>query len=154
MMREKDTNEVETDLIKSYHVDLTYLNNKEYNECREIEKLCLMFKEEISKYEKEIREDDIMDRAYEELESISKDEKIIGLYDAEAVQRKVMNTRLLYAEKVGREQGIEQGTQEGIKKGIQKEKIEIAKSMLKENLDFSLISKITGLSLNQINQLK
>lgn len=154
MMREKDTNEVETDLIKSYHIDLTYLNNKEYNECREIEKLCLMFKEEISKYEKEIRKDDIMDRAYEELESISKDEKIIGLYDAEAVQRKVMNTRLLYAEKVGREQGIEQGTQEGIKEGVQKEKIEIAKSMLKENLELSLISKITGLSLDQINQLK
>jgi predicted transposase/invertase (TIGR01784 family) len=141
MMREKDTKEIETDLIKSYHIDLTYLDDKEYNKCNEIEKLCLMFKEEINKYEKEIRKDDIMDSAYEELENISKDEKIIGLYDAEAVERKVMNTRLLYAEKTGHEQGVEE------------EKINIAKNMLKKSMPIEDIIEITGLSKEDLEKL-
>ena len=38
--------------------------------------------------------------------------------------------------------------------GIEKNKIEIAKNMLKENLDIELISKVTGLSEEQISSLK
>ena len=64
-----------------------------------------------------------MDEAYDELERISRDTGIIGLYDAEKVERKVYNSKMNYAEKIGMEkgmqEGIEKGMQEGIEKGIQ-----------------------------------
>ena len=146
MMREKDTNEIETDLLKSYHINLPYLKNHCYNEycyneCNEIEKLCILFQEDIEKYKKEIKEDEIMEEAYETLENISSDEKIIGLYDAEKVEQKILNTRLKGAK------------QEGIEQGIQQRNIEVAKSMKEENIDISIIQKIIKLTKEEIERL-
>ena len=45
------------------------------------------------------------------------------------------------------------GMHEGEAIGISKGKIEIAKNMLKENLDTAIISKITGLSKEEIESL-
>ncbi len=75
----------------------------------------------------------------------SEDEEIIGLYDKELHLEMLRNTELYEAEQKGMEQGIEQG--------IEEEKLSMVKAMLKEKLDISLISKITGLSIEEINQL-
>jgi predicted transposase/invertase (TIGR01784 family) len=61
----------------------------------------------------------------------------------------------------GFEKGIEKGLKEGIEKGIDKglkvgelkAKIEIAKNMLKQNLDLDTISNITGLDIKTIKTL-
>ena len=82
-----------------------------------------------------------MEEAYETLENISSDEKIIGLYDAEKVEQKILNTRLKGAK------------QEGIEQGIQQRNIEIAKLMIKENIDISIIQKITKLTKEEIERL-
>ena len=79
----------------------------------------------------------------------SEDEEIIGLYDKELHQEMLRNTELYEAEKNGIEQGIEQGREE--EKKIRS--IEIAKSMLKKEMEVSLISEITGLSIEEINNL-
>ena len=83
-----------------------------------------------------------MEEAYETLENISNDEKIIGLYDAEKVEQKILNTRLKGAK------------QEGIEQGIQQRNIEIAKSMLNKNMKIEDIMDITGLSKEEINNFK
>ena len=83
-----------------------------------------------------------MEEAYETLENISSDEKIIGLYDAEKVEQKILNTRLK-SEK-----------QEGIEQGIQQEKIEVAKTMLNINMKIEDIMDITGLSKEEIEKLQ
>ncbi|MBD9085710.1 hypothetical protein EGP64_03470 [bacterium] len=83
-----------------------------------------------------------MEKAYETLEEISRDEKIIGLYDAEKVEQKVINTK------------IEGARREGIETGIQQEKIKIAKSMLLKNMRIEDIMDITGLTKDQIVSLK
>ena len=145
MMREKETNEIETDLIKSYHINLSYLKNRCYNKCSEIEKTCILFLEDLEKYKLDIKEDEIMEKAYETLEEISNDEKIIGLYDAEKVEQKVINTKIEGARREGHEAGLKQG--------IEQEKIEIAKNLLKQNIDVSIIQNATGLSLEQIEKL-
>ena len=44
--------------------------------------------------------------------------------------------------------------QKGIEQGIEQNNIEIAKKMLQENTDINFISKITGLSIEEINNLK
>ena len=83
-----------------------------------------------------------MDEAINELERLSQDENIIGLYDAELLQEK--------HEKSIKEEGIK----EGIKEGINQRNIEIAKNLLNENISIELITKTTGLTLKEIENLK
>ena len=54
----------------------------------------------------------------------------------------------------GLERGIKQGLEQGLERGTEQSKNEIAKNMLKKGLDISLISEVTGLSNEQINNLK
>ena len=82
----------------------------------------------------------------------------------------VFNTRLAYAEEeakergynAGIEEGIEKGIEQGIEKGIEqgieqgsKEKaFESAKNAIAIGLDSETISKITGLSIEEIERLR
>lgn len=54
----------------------------------------------------------------------------------------------------GMEKGMEKGLEQGIEQGSLNKQIEIAKNMLKENMNLKTISKITGLSIKQINELE
>ena len=76
------------------------------------------------------------------IENLSEDEKMIGLYDAEKIAEKVRNTQINNAKK------------EGIEQGAKKEKLEIANNMLQENVDINFISKVTNLSIKDIENLK
>ena len=49
---------------------------------------------------------------------------------------------------------IEDAKNEGIEIGIQENKIEIAKNMLENNMNVKLISKLTELSISEIEALK
>ncbi|MBN2801692.1 MAG: hypothetical protein JXR91_01225, partial [Deltaproteobacteria bacterium] len=53
----------------------------------------------------------------------------------------------------GREEGIKQGREEGREEGIEKEKINAAITMKKDGLSYEIISKYTGLTINQIEKL-
>ncbi len=79
----------------------------------------------------------------------SEDEEIIGLYDKELHLEMLRNTELYEAEQKGIEQGIEKGREE--EKKIRS--IEIAKVMLKKGMEASLISEITELTIEEINNL-
>jgi len=54
----------------------------------------------------------------------------------------------------GFEEGIEQGFEQGIEQGIEQKSIEIVENMLLENIDISLISKISGLTEEEIIKIK
>ena len=60
--------------------------------------------------------------------------------------------------KEGKEEGLKKGKEEGLKKGLKEgeknKSIEIAKNMLKDNVDINIISKYSGLSVEEINKLK
>ena len=47
----------------------------------------------------------------------------------------------------------EEGIKEGIEKGIEKQNYTIAKSMKKDGADINLISKYTGLTIDEIKKL-
>ena len=86
----------------------------------------------------------------DKVEELSKDDEIISLndeYDRAELDK-------VSARNLGIEQGIIQGKAEGIKEGINKNKIETAKNMLKEGLDVDLISKVIGLSKEEVEKLK
>jgi predicted transposase YdaD len=53
--------------------------------------------------------------------------------------------------KQGVEQGIEKGIEQGIERGIRQRNIEVAKDLLSANMELELISKTTGLSIEEID---
>ena len=55
--------------------------------------------------------------------------------------------------RIGIQQGIEQGIQQGFSDGSYQTKLETAKLMKYENLGIDLISKVTGLSVEEIKTL-
>ena len=58
--------------------------------------------------------------------------------------------KIKLANDLNRAENIEKGKEEGLKEG----KIEIAKNMLKDNVDINVISKYSGLSIEEIELLK
>ena len=91
-----------------------------------------------------------MDEALDELERISSDEKIIGLYDKEKVEKKILNTRLRGA----KEEGLEEGKKEGLEEGKKEGKKDIARKMLKRNMSIEDIKELTGLTHEELEKLK
>ena len=72
------------------------------------------------------------------------------MYNEKEVNERLMNSR--YEE--GLVHGFDQGKESGFEEGTKKEKIEIAKSMLDKKLDLETISELTGLTIEEINNLK
>lgn len=157
MSIEVDTHEVEEKNHESYHLDLEYLKKKCYNKEKltELENMCLIFVKDKKIELEELKQgDEWMRKAINKLEEISMDEKIIGLYDAEAVERKVWNTKLLYARKLGLQKGMEKGIKQGMEKGIEQTHMEVIKNMMKEGFSDSMIMKINNLSKKEFQCLK
>lgn len=86
----------------------------------------------------------------EELERLAMDNEFKINYDQEAVKRKTENS----IREESYSKGIERGIKQGIEQGTKDSKLEIAKNMLKDNISIELISKFTGLSVEEIESLK
>lgn len=151
IMKEEDTNEVLDEYYINYHVDLEYIYNtcynKSVNELSKFERYCLMLMADTKEFASKISGDDkIMNKVKNKIEVLSEDEKMIGLYDAEKIAEKVKNTQIKSAKN--------EGIKEGIEKGIEQNKLETVKNMLNENININIISKVTGFSIEQIQNLK
>ena len=125
-----------------YYIDLEYIYKTCYNKpvvnLSKFERYCLLLRTETKEFADNIAGDDIvMKKVSEKLNELNSDEVMIGLYDAEKEDEKVRKTQLKGAKN----------------EGIVERNIEIVKSMLKENLDINLISKITCLSIEEINKI-
>ena len=130
------------EFVKSYEIYLPVYYKLEYNSLNKIDKRLYLFR---CKSYKEMH--DIIDNKkdleiLEELEMLSMNRKFLCEYDREKVNKKLMNSL--------RTEGFE----EGEIKGKLEEKILTAKNMLKDKLSIDSISKYTGLSIKQINEIK
>ena len=110
-----------------------------------------------------------IERYMEEIKRVNEDPEFYEYMSAEEDARKIENSRLREFKenivkevmeegiKEGREKGIKEGIEEGIKEGrkegVQSEKIKIAKEMLTDHLDISLIQRYTGLSSQEIQRI-
>ena len=85
-----------------------------------------------------------------EMKRFSKEDFMIGreLYD------KLIQSDIHDAEREGLEQGIKQGIKQGQEEGRMKQSLVIAKSMLEDNMDMNIISKYTGISIQELQSLK
>ncbi|MEG1150404.1 MAG: hypothetical protein RSE17_03855 [Bacilli bacterium] len=80
------------------------------------------------------------------IERLNNDGKILGEYDKEETDKILYNT--------GVNAALEQGIEQGVEQGAKQKTINIALEMLRKNLDITLISEITKLSLDEISKLK
>ena len=83
------------------------------------------------------------------VEELSTDPNFVGYYDLEEAHRQDIASSY----DTGLEEGMGKGIKQGIEQGIEKRNIEIAKNMLKEKIEISLISKMTDLSVDTIKKM-
>lgn len=144
---EKETQEELTDIIEIVKIDIPYFKDRCYNEdvskLDSLTKLLGIFDIEdkelvrnLCKGDKDM--EDIMNR----IEKYNDDEDVIGAYDYEAKMKLIAD--------IEKEEAVEQGIKEGIKEGV----ITTAKNLLEEKIDINTISKVTGLSIEEIEKLK
>ena len=123
------------------------LNDKKSNTFNEKCKINFNIKKKLAKIEEEnlsdiTKGDRIMEEYVKESIKASMDEEVIGLYDKE-----------LHLEKL-RLSELKEAKGKGIEQGIEEEKLEIAKELLNNNVQVDIIMKSTGLTKEEINNLK
>ena len=89
----------------------------------------------------------------EELERLSENDEFRVLYDAEKMRRKEINSARLDGYDDGYGNGYEIGITKGKEEGAKAKEIEIAKNLLKDGISIEVVSKNTGLSEEEINNL-
>jgi len=87
-----------------------------------------------------------LDEAKEALDVMKLKDKDRAIYKRREENRMYKESLLYTAEK--------RGEKRGEKKGEKKAKIEIAKSSLRKNIDINIIASITGLTIEEIKELK
>ena len=140
-----------TEKLKFIHIYLPNIRKKCYNKekLNVLERLLLAFNEE-ENLSDITKGDRIMEEYVKESIKASMDEEVIGLYDKELHLEKLRLSEL----KEAKGKGIEQGIEKGIEHGIEEEKLEIAKELLNNNVQVDIIMKSTGLTKEEINNLK
>ena len=98
----------------------------------------------------DMKENKEVGKAKKVLEEISQDEH--ERYLTELRQKYIMDQKAI--EDAGYDKGLKAGLQQGLQQGIQQEKIAIAKNMKKQNIDIKTICKVTGLSIEEIKNIK
>lgn len=69
-------------------------------------------------------------------------------------ERAYQRQRAIRYQNALRESGYDEGIEDGIKKGVEQGKKDVAKKMLDNNIDIDMIIKITGLTREQIENIK
>ena len=80
-----------------------------------------------------------------ESEKLWLDDKFGVVYDNEIMQKKMINT--------ARNWGYDDGKADGLEEGAKAKEIEIAKNLLKDGISIEVISKNTGLSEEELEEL-
>ena len=130
--------EIETDEFRKFHVNLKNIPDKCYNELSERERYFKLFLiDDIDELDKISMGDDIMKKVVETVKSLSSDPIFMSELEKQQLDEYCSAMAIVDAKKEGKQEG----------------KIEIAKKSLDENIDIETISKITGLTIDEINKL-
>ena len=95
------------------------------------------------------KEDKELKTIVDEIERLNKDKYFGALYNIEEEQKRLEAS----AESSGYKRGIQEGHDIGIQEGSASTREKIAKSLLEENIAINIISKTTGLTENEIENL-
>ena len=108
---------------------------------------------ELYKLISQVLEKSVALKFMEDVVDMSKDEFILHEWEKDKFDELVKINELESAINEGKAIGFEDGEKSGIIKGTNKRNIEIAKNMLKKNMSLEDISEITGLSIENIQNI-
>ena len=100
-----------------------------------------------------VKEKPIMEEVQKRYNNFIKDRLMMNEYDKREAYLYGNQIMLEEERRLGIEEGFKKGIEEGIEKGIKENQILTAKNMKNKNIDITLISDITGLSINEIEEL-
>ena len=128
-----------------YYLKLWYDKNEK--EIKENEYLVMLGldKEELEAFSKKIKNEKV-EKYMSEIKKVNGKTVFKRFISYEQDKEFIKNSELSEAK--------DEGIKEGIKEGSYDKQIEIAKNLLNENMDIKTISKVTGLSIENINKLK
>ena len=146
LLKEKNSNEILTD-----HLQLHYVEIPKFDENADIKKELknwILFlksnkEEDMSQL---LKEDTIFEKAINKYNYFTDNEDLLNEYDKREAYL-VYQASLIRG---SREEGREEGKLEGLKEG----QISMAKAMKKDGADINLISKYTGLTVEEIRKLR
>ena len=75
-------------------------------------------------------------------------------YENDMTTERDIQNYISYAREKGLEEGRAEGIMEGIEKGREEGRIEAARNMLADEISIDLVAKYTGLSIEQVKELK
>ena len=161
-----------TDKITIIYIYLPNIKKKYYNKEKltELEEFLFICNETNEEEIKEICErNEIMKEYVEEAKKASKKTTIVKLYDkerqktydykqeiyrqSEEAEERGMERGMAKGERIGLDKGEKIGLNKGEKIGLDKGIHQVALTMLKDNVELSLISKYTGLTSTQLQSL-
>ena len=157
-----------TEKLKIIHINIEELSKLWYSEARfnypeNYQILCgisaLMMCTDKSKFESDIRSVPLDEKIRMDIERIVEemnydDQLPERYYDRDEEWDRIKRTCIKSEIKEASKKALELGTKQGLKQGANQEKVEVAKKMLKEIDNYDLISKYTGLSIDEIEKLK
>ena len=154
-----------TDYIKICNIGIDKYIENYYNNSKKFtkgEELVIMLDLDKKELEELSEKSDIVDNFKEDVIKANEDEFVVEWISKEEEQKQyeeVMYEKgLIQGKQEGLEEGIiqgkQQGLEEGITQGIEKNKQENAKKMLELKMDLETISKITGLTIEEIASLR
>lgn len=148
--KEATTNEVDDDETVKYHICLPNIWDRCYNKPKEelsrFERYCMIIKTEKLEHAKYLAGDDkLMCKLVEKLETLSSDEEMIGLYNAEIEEAKIKRTM----EEAAKRKGLQEGREEGLKEGRE----DVIKTLHNNNMSIEDISKYTDLSKEEVENI-
>ena len=111
---------------------------------------------EIAKFSPlEMREYEASKKAYRDIKNSVDTAKREGIAEGmEKGMKQGMEKGMKQGMKQGMEKGMKQGMEKGMKQGLEQRSLEIARKMLAKGMDAASVMDITGLSAEQMQQLK
>ena len=135
-----------TDKFELDIIELSKIKGRENEKDQLLDWLIFLENPESERVTRKMEENENLKEAVEKLDRISKDEKMQRIIELR--EKAIRDEHAIYAK------GVDDGIEEGKAKGAREKQIEIAKSMLKENMDIEMIIKITGLTYQEIEKLQ
>ncbi|MEI3393501.1 MAG: Rpn family recombination-promoting nuclease/putative transposase [Clostridia bacterium] len=135
-----------TDKFELDIIELSKIKGRENEKDQLLDWLIFLENPESERVTRKMEENENLKEAVEKLDRISNDEKMQRIIELR--EKAIRDEHAIYAK------GVDDGIEEGKAKGAREKQIEIAKSMLKENMDIEMIIKITGLTKQEIEKLQ
>ena len=149
-----DPIEVATDMQRIFIIELSKLEKYEADNVGDMFKKWMEFLKDPLNVPDEYLEDKEMNEAMEYLKYLSQDDESRSDYNYRQLQLSDVNSGMTEHYKKGLREGKEEGLREGEKKGENKKAIEMAKKMLSDGMSMDIITKYSGLSIEEIEKLK